>query len=900
MTLDREQYLRDVLEPARRVGAAPADLFARYALGPSVLNDATAFDRHVEEIENYWRTLKQQAKYRKLADDLLGKHEALERSGDLDPAKLKQRQAEQVAQAQRRLSELIAGLESMSSCITPAKRDRLVEEMRGSLDAGAVREALRQKGLRVVDPCELPPGPPIAKLKYRELREHLGVRGLRFSAELVLGDRAGELRQGFRVLNGFRLSSGAPIALDDKQIENRQRKVEEERQSEQSNAANKALTILLLAERSKPGTLRDLLLWEVTEALQRTLAVSPSQRVVAAEAQGLGLDPGEADVLALSLVEAGVGTAVDPAVLTVEEALTAGELRTAHKLAAALRATDDDVRELLERLAQAERQVADLSAKAEAARAGGRGEDAAESLAAALRIAADDDDLRRRLAALPPPPVTDVRAGSEGNRVALAWRPSAARTGTIRYRVVREKGQPADSPGQGVTVGETDAEELTDGSPPAGEPLYYSVFATRGGTWSPVSSAGPVIVTPEVADLRLEADLQSVTGSWTVDGRASEVLVARQEGRPPRTPRDGQRVRLTGPEGFTDAAVRPGVTYYYRICVAYHTPGGRREVSPGLVLCATPERAPTPATDLRVDLLPDQDPPRMALSWTIPDSGSVSVRVGKARPPSAPGATATQAQLSAFGEQLGGAAERLPDGRARLTALAPHGRRFLTALTSNTSQTVVGNTVELAVGEPVRGLNAERLDEVVHLSWVWPAESTSVRVRWWATGDEAEARGETICLRRAYLDGGGLNVAVGSKAVTITVQALISQLGGEVAAAPVGIDVPALGTKVRYSIRWAGWGRRKRPTIKLWADVPCTLPALVVVRRGGSVMPRGPHQGEVVYRIPPQPLSPGTPNAVLLDVPAIRGPAWLVCFPEGAADPQITWVHPPVHELKVG
>lgn len=894
MTFDREQYRRDVLDPARKAGnAPPADLFARYALTPGVMSDGTAFTAHLAEVENYWRTLKQKATYRKLAEALLGAHEKLQRTGDLDRDTLRQRRAEMLQRARRRLEELVADLVASSSCITPDTRDQLSGAFQGAIDKGAVNAALRQAGVRVVEPCELPTGPPIAKLKYDELREYLTVLGLRFSAELVLGDA---LRKGFLVLNGFRLRSGAPMTLDAERLERVRQESQKEAQDELKTAASNAIAILLRAEERSAGTLERLLLWEVISALRPVASISRSQRRVAREAMELGLDAGEADVLALSLVEARADSPANTAVLGVEDALAAGQLRAAQRLAAALRPTDDTMRDLLERLEAAAHQVAELSARAEEARVLGRTEEAARLLAEALRTAQDDVDLQRRLASLPPPPPADVRVATEDERVVIRWQPSAALTGTVRYRVIRGNGHAALTARQGPPLGETDANELTDPEPPVGEPLFYSVFATRDQAWSEAALVGPVIVTPDVAALRLDADVRVVAGSWKVHPRTAEVEVVRTEGRPPRTAADGQLVRLDTLSGFTDTGVRTGVRYFYRVVAMYRTPDGRRHRSPGVVVPATAEAPPVAVTDLCVEMLKEG----AELTWTIPPSGTVSIRLSETRPRWPVGMMAAPAELAAFGQPLPGTPERMPDGQARLAVRELRGRRFLTATTSTTSQTLVGNTVELTVGEPVRDLSAERLDEVVRLSWVWPDESTSARVRWWPTGAEGQLGEQTEVLRRAYVDGGGFDVHVGVQAVTVAVQAVMIQVGGDVVSTPVTTDVAGLGTKVRYSIRWVGWPRRKRARLALSAETPCTLPPLLVVRRAGPVMPLSPHQGETVGHIPSQALDPQTPCTIELDVAPVRGPVWLVCFPESESGAAITLIHPPVRELRAG
>ena len=83
MSWDRDRYLADVLEPARKAGnVPPPDLFARYGLPAGVSSEA-AFERQVADVLAFWRELRGRRMYARLAEMLLAAHAELERTGRL-------------------------------------------------------------------------------------------------------------------------------------------------------------------------------------------------------------------------------------------------------------------------------------------------------------------------------------------------------------------------------------------------------------------------------------------------------------------------------------------------------------------------------------------------------------------------------------------------------------------------------------------------------------------------------------------------------------------------------------------------------------------------------------------------------------------------------------------------
>jgi hypothetical protein len=900
MDFDAEEYRKQVLDPARRRGnVPPADLFVRYGVDAAARYNGAAFAAHVEDMAKHWRALKQKRVYAKIAQVLLAGHAELAGAGELSWAGFDKRLRADRARERPRLEQRVQGLADGIPCISRSRLDALLDTFGGLWDEKSVAAVLRRLKIDVIEqPWELPPPP--AGNKHKDLAANLTVLGLRLAAELVLGTEA--VRKGFRLRGGFRLASAGP-ALTVEEIQRVRATLAERTQDERKTAKDNVLTILLNAAKV-PSGLEALLVWELAELLQPLVATRLPVRVVADEAAQLGLDGREALDLAVALVEASGGrrTEPDPAVAAVLEALAAGRLRAAQRLAASLPASADP--ELRGQVDAEVSRVAGLVEQAERSLRDGESEAAVELLAQAVKAAVDDEPLRHRLEAIPPPPAAGVKAGIDGGRVVVGWAPSPARTGTPRYRVVRTLDRPAHSATQAVRVGDTAQHEVTDSAPPAGEQLFYTVFATRAADqqgaelWSEPAVAEPVLLTPEVVGADVVFDDHSVTGSWQVPDGVAGVEVVRSVGAPPASA-EGEPVPATS-AGFVDAAVQAGRQYYYRVRTIYFGHSGARRVSPGVLLRAVPQGRLVPVHDLQAEVqpgdlaAPDSAVCTVQLSWTAPPAGSVSIRVASTHPPWSAGSTVPLAELTRHGRPLPGVPEERGDGTMALRTTAGAGRCYLIPVTVGSDTAVVGTTVVLAMISPVQRLRQRRFGEVVRLSWNWPPDVSVCRVRWRPTWDGARAGagtalgvgtandgGQRDCTRRSYDDDGGFKIAAGAGGLSVSVQALIRDTAGETASNPVTVEVPANPATVRYSFQrtWVPW-RARRVRLVLSCDRACLLPALVVVHSADRVLPLSASQAGRIGSVPAQWIDPSAPLAVKLTVPGRRGSGWLACFVE--------------------
>jgi hypothetical protein len=399
-----------------------------------------------------------------------------------------------------------------------------------------------------------------------------------------------------------------------------------------------------------------------------------------------------------------------------------------------------------------------------------------------------------------------------------------------------------------------------------------------------------VVFAPDVTGISVTAADTSVAVSWRAHPGTDAVLVVRGEGRPPRGPDDGTAVEASL-AGFTDAGLRTGTEYFYRIAASYRAPGGQRRQSAGIVVPVVPEPQPEAVTDLDVAVL-DDGMPLVVASWTPPPHGQVRLAMSDEPPAWPEGARITREDVAGLSE-ISALPRRGGDGRDSLQLRLPSGRHHLVALTWGASAIVVGAAAEVSLVGPVRSLSAARMHDAVQLAWVWPPDATDAVIRW--------PGGERRCSRRVYDDEGGVTITVGPAETSIEVRAVYPHPGERLTAPAALVRVPGRGVAVSYRIRRPGPLRPRQRIVELTSERPTQLPPLVLVRTTGPYAPDDPSGGETVGRIEPQPIVPGQPVAVTVELP--RGRAWLACFVDPgapAADARaILLFPPPAGEMRI-
>lgn len=870
---DRESYRRDVLDPAlSRKDTPPPDLMVRYAISEELEHDAGAFAERVAEVVKYWRSMLLQKRYSKLARGLLAAHDDLKERKLVSYQKFAERRDRDRDRARRRLESAAADLAAMTTVVGLDAVASLTGEFGSFLPEQAIREELIRQEVAITEqPWPLPARPNAC----RTLATDLTVLGLTLAAEAVFDTDT--VRRGFRLREGFRLSSGDH--LNQGVLEDKKRRLAQKPHSERRTALENVLTTLHTAA-AKPGGLDALLLWQLIDVLEPQLAGGLPPRALARGATELGLEPVEAPELALAIFSQRQA-ARNLVRRAVEEALAAGEILRARRLAAELPAGDETSRQVAAAVTRTE----ELLRQANAAEQAGDVERSAELLTEVLATDYDEDGgLGLRLQGLAPPPPGWVRATPGPGGVHVEWAPGTAQTGGISYRVIRQAGRPTPTAAAEPVVEETTGLTAIDHDPPAGERLYYSVFASRGrDAWSAGLAAPEVIVLPEVADPQLEIGDAAVHGSWRVSPEMTGVIVTRAEWAPPEQhaglPRDASLA------GFIDQDVRVGVRYYYRIRAVYTTAGGERLTTPGLIGQITTEAALRPVDDLRAELLPGDDP-TVALTWTAPEAGTARIyRLGgpATRPP---GTVVGLDDLARMGRPVAGTAAAGLGGQGLLRARVANGQNHFLAVTVGIDRAVLGAMASAAAMAPVRDLAARRYGRTVRLSWSWPDGCHKCLVQWRAVPgpgepDLAPEAAEAECGRRQYHQDGSFEIAAGPERTMVSVRAVERTRHSVIESAPALVAVPRAEVIVRYRFRparwWAPW---RRTGMVLTAAETCEVPPLVVVHSRGPAQPLRADQGTPVFRTQRLRLLAGSPAWVPVRIPERRADGWITCFLE--------------------
>ena len=823
---DKARYRKEVLEPAlKRGNVPPPDLMIRYAAaGPE--RNADAFKARIDEVVRYWRELEQKIVYKQLAGALLAAHARLKDAGQVSYAHFAQQRDAERDEALARLKATVSDIAATTPAVLRSTLTWLRDLYGGMFSDEAIMSEFAARQVAVIDQAwPLSPRPP----QLSGLARSLDTLDIRLAAEAVFGTDA--VRAGFRLKNGFRLISGNRVVTRDL-IADKKKDLAQRPHDGRKTAHEDVLQALQQSE--ERHELNALLLWQLIDVLQPQVTEGLPNRSIVTLASSLGLDRAEAAELVLTL----------------------GQQRSEGSVAHAAS---------LKRIDEAER--------------AGDTEEAAALLTELISKRGDSGGrLHARLSALPPPPPVRVLVTQRGSAVHVEWQPGPARADQVRYRAVRSADAPAASPSAGLVVADTDGLNSTDGEPPNGVPLYYTVFGTRGADiWSAGTSAPVVVLLPEVTACQLEVQDDAILGSWRVAAGTADVLVTRAEGSPP--PGTGGQQIATSLAGFHDTGLRAGTRYYYRIRAVYVSDAGERRVTPGIVCWATPETALEMVREFRAELLP-ADEPGVMLSWRAPEAGTVRIYRGNSPTPRPPGAVIRLDELAGYGRPVPGRVVDDDSGESRLRTRLVNGRSCFTAMTEGAERAVVGETATMMIMSPVSDLQARRDGEKVWLRWTWAEGCHVCRVEW--PGGPGQPAAAVECGRRRFHDDGGFEIVPGSQPLTVSVRSVYRDADGEITSVPAQVAVPGRDVTVRYAFqRKAWWAPWQRDRLILRTDRECTLPPLTVVYKAGRIMPLRAEQGTPVSELPGADLSPDRPLSVPVPAPPRRGPGWLVCFFSG-------------------
>jgi hypothetical protein len=483
---------------------------------------------------------------------------------------------------------------------------------------------------------------------------------------------------------------------------------------------------------------------------------------------------------------------------------------------------------------EVDRRLAEVDAALVRARAAtGSGREAA--LVEALALASDCREAEQALAAIPPLAPGRVSASLQSSGVTIRW--DASRTGGAQYAVQRVD----EFSGASHDLGVTRALHCEDRDVPSGSMVRYLVATVRGTARSEATRSTGVLVAREVQGLSV-ADLDGeVRLTWSAVPSTGRVLVSR------RTEGSEQRAELVADRtGLVDREVTNGERYAYRVVVEYSAAGAAPKHTAGLTVYGQPAAPPEGIEDVGVRDVPGG----VLVTFPRPVSGTVSILRCDKEPGVTTGESLDPGILSSLGSELAVGADGARD-------TISGGVRWYLPVTVAGGAAVAGRAVRHLALAPVTNVKAEQASGRAKITWEWPDNVRLARVLW--RHDQQPARidepgTEAAWVRKGeYLDNGGFTIeSTAGQSVFVAVVSGLLVDGERIAGTVITKSARAAArkttrTQVRYSVRRAGL-RKRRLEVEVDLPVGTAAPAMVLVARGGDLLPRTSGEGQELAR----------------------------------------------------
>ena len=220
---------------------------------------------------------------------------------------------------------------------------------------------------------------------------------------------------------------------------------------------------------------------------------------------------------------------------------------------------------------------------------------------------ADSIELSRLMASHPPAAPTALRAILAARQVRLQWSQSAT-PGHTEYVVVRKVGSEPITAFDGNILYEGPANSYADKAIKPLRAYYYRVFSRRSGAYCETApTAGPILMVPEMEDLRILPSDMGAQLSWAFNPDVREVNIWRKlGGEKPTAPGDGIQLENDRLDGFSDSKLKNDVEYWYFL-VATYVVDGKKVYSRGICDSVTPHKILAPIEQLDVARTGDGD-----------------------------------------------------------------------------------------------------------------------------------------------------------------------------------------------------------------------------------------------------------------------------------------------------
>lgn len=223
-----------------------------------------------------------------------------------------------------------------------------------------------------------------------------------------------------------------------------------------------------------------------------------------------------------------------------------------------------------------------------------------QTLAKLAGSVSDSTELNRMMEKHPPQSPRVLAPQIQGRKVLLQWSLSDSE-GRVEYVLVRKPDAEPLTPYDGDILYQGPAQFFEDGSAAPLREYFYKVYTKRGASFASEGKlAGPVLIIPEIENLRVVPADMSAQLTWDFSPDLREVLIWRKlGGDAPASREDGVPLDNDRLDGYTDMKVKNDVEYWYYV-VAGYTVKGRKVYAKGVPERVIPHKIVAPIEDLDI------------------------------------------------------------------------------------------------------------------------------------------------------------------------------------------------------------------------------------------------------------------------------------------------------------
>ncbi len=339
---------------------------------------------------------------------------------------------------------------------------------------------------------------------------------------------------------------------------------------------------------------------------------------------------------------------------------------------------------------------------------------------------ADSLELTRLLSRFPPLAPGHLEASVQGRQVRLGWTTSDC-PGKSDYVLVRKQGSAPYTAFDGDVLYEGPANSFVDRTAPALKEFYYRVFARRGNVFSPDGAdCGPILIIPEIEDLRVLPADQGAQLFWAVNPDLREVRIWRKlGGEQPTAPGEGVPMQTTRIDGFIDSKIKNDVDYWYYL-VAVYSIEGREVLSKGVCATVTPHRILAPVERLGI-AKSSYGENEFVVNWGSGDYSDLILLASPKKPNFKPGEIFPVQELLSRYRNLSLHARTADSGRFRYSFV---GGVYIFAAIPFGKFAAVGVPQYLTNLQEVRQPAAGLVGEDLCLNMRWPMGLSQIAVAW--------------------------------------------------------------------------------------------------------------------------------------------------------------------------